>query len=92
MKHNSTDGAKVGKLYDEAETPYQRVLESGALALEQRERLQRLYRSLIPVRLLDDIQRQEKNMWATEQRSPKKEGVGKPTHEASRSFLGNIVH
>ena len=42
LKHKSREGAKVRKVYDEARTPYQRLLHSGALPAEKRERRERL--------------------------------------------------
>jgi hypothetical protein len=73
LKHKSREGAKVRKVYDEARTPYQRVLESGALEPEQRESLERLYRSLSPVRLLDDIERELQKLWAMAEHPERKE-------------------
>ena len=73
LKHKSREGAKVRKVYDEARTPYQRVLETGALTPGQRESLERLYRSLSPVRLLGDIEREQQKLWALAEHPERKE-------------------
>jgi len=52
LKHKSRQGAKVRKVYDEARTPYRRLLESSVLPPERGEALGQLYRSLNPARLL----------------------------------------
>ena len=73
LKHKSREGAKVRKVYDEAKTPYQRVLETGALTPGQRESLERLYRSLSPVRLLGDIEREQQKLWSLAEHPERKE-------------------
>jgi hypothetical protein len=61
------DGAKVKKRYDEAKTPYQRLLASGALDGDEhaakREELARLYASLNPARLLRQIDEALEALW-----------------------------
>ena len=64
LKHKSRQGAKVRKVYDEATTPYHRLLRSGVLTPEAREALDRLYRSLNPVRLHEQIDRHLKLLWS----------------------------
>jgi hypothetical protein len=73
LKHKSREGAKVRKVYDEAKTPYQRVLETGALTPGQRESLERLYRSLSPVRLLGDIEREQQKLWSLAEHPERKQ-------------------
>lgn len=59
----SRQGAKVHKVYDEAQTPYQRLLKSGALnALKQTE-LAAVYQGLNPVRLLKQINDNLDQLW-----------------------------
>ncbi|MCL4535914.1 MAG: glycosyltransferase [Bacteroidetes bacterium] len=48
---------KVRRIYDPAQTPYQRLLATNALGDTQRQSLEQLYRSINPVQLLADIQR-----------------------------------
>ena len=73
LKHKSREGAKVRKVYDEARTPYQRLLESGALSAEERERLEKLYHSLSPVRLLENINRELEKLWSMAKHPERKE-------------------
>jgi hypothetical protein len=49
-------GAKLRKTYDQAATPYQRLLSSGVLTDAQRARLARLYPVLNPVDLRTQIE------------------------------------
>ena len=44
-------GAKVRKVFDQAATPYRRLLASGALSRAESDRLQRTYSALNPVKL-----------------------------------------
>jgi len=73
LKHKSRQGARVRKVYDEARTPYQRLLESDVLTPERREALERLYRSLNPVRLREQINRQLERLWPLAQYPERKE-------------------
>lgn len=50
-------GAKVYKKYDEAKTPYQRLLKSGILKKKQREKLHKIYESWNPMRLIKKIRK-----------------------------------
>lgn len=55
------DGARVVKRYDEPRTPYQRLLESGVLAEDERRRLEARLRGLNPLALrrrIDELLRQ----------------------------------
>jgi hypothetical protein len=46
LKEKTREGAKVRKRYEEAKTPYQRVLESPKVPKAVKERLQRRYEQL----------------------------------------------
>src|SRR6266571_1285800 len=48
-------GDKVRRKWDEAQTPYQRLLATGVLSQEQRERLQTLYEQINPLILRQEI-------------------------------------
>ena len=64
LQHKSRQGAKVRKMYHEARTPYQRLLESDVLTSPQRrETLMRLYHSLNPMRLREQVNRQQERLW-----------------------------
>lgn len=56
-------GARVTKRYDRAQTPYQRLLASGVLTLDQRHALDTLYRTLNPVALRTQIQEILRRVW-----------------------------
>src|SRR5205807_1129125 len=45
------NGAKVRKTYDEAKTPYQRVLESPHVSDEEKRRLTEFYQTLNPAKI-----------------------------------------
>ena len=51
LKSKSRDGAKVTKKYDNAKTPYRRVLESGILSEEEELQLEKIYLSINPAQL-----------------------------------------
>jgi hypothetical protein len=56
-------GARVHKVYDEARTPYQRLVTSGVLDEAQQEELERLYQGLNPVRLQAQIDAALEKLW-----------------------------
>jgi hypothetical protein len=56
LKEKTRVGGKVHRVYNEARTPYQRVLASGVLTRKQREQLEARYRALNPVALWRQIQ------------------------------------
>jgi hypothetical protein len=55
LVHKERVGSKVRKLYDEAATPYQRVLTSGVLTAAEIARVNRTYLVLNPVQLRSKI-------------------------------------
>lgn len=57
------DGAKVHKIFDMAQTPYQRLLASGVLAEEQKQALSSIYEALNPVTLLKQIEQESMHLW-----------------------------
>jgi IS30 family transposase len=57
------DGAKVTKRYDQAKTPYQRVLDSPDVAEEVKTRLRAIYPSLNPAALLRQIETRQQPLW-----------------------------
>lgn len=70
LRHKTRHGAKVRKVYDTARTPYQRLLESGALSEEQRARLATTYNSLNPRQLLRYIDEHLDRIWSLAERNP----------------------
>jgi len=59
----SRNGAKVHRVYDIAQTPYQRLLKSGALTEEKRRELEVVYTALNPVTLLRQIRQTVEYLW-----------------------------
>jgi hypothetical protein len=75
-------GSKVRKRYDQARTPYQRLLESGMLVPEQRARLEANYRRLNPVKLRAEIERELERLWELRERPKEtKDGLAGGTKE-----------
>ena len=56
-------GAKVHKVYDIAQTPYQRLLKSGVLTDSKKAELATIYQGLNPVRLLRQINSNLDQLW-----------------------------
>jgi hypothetical protein len=57
------DGAKVSRTYDDARTPFQRLLTAGVLDAAGRERLEGFYQALDPVRLLQQLECLQDALW-----------------------------
>lgn len=56
-------GARVYKVYDQARTPYQRLLASGVLSLDKNLALANMYETLNPVALLRQIRKEQEHLW-----------------------------
>jgi hypothetical protein len=56
-------GARVHKIYETAQTPYQRLLKSGVLSREKDVELASIYRGLNPVLLLKQINDNLETLW-----------------------------
>jgi hypothetical protein len=56
-------GPRVRRQYEVAQTPFQRVVASGVLAADTRERLEGIYRALDPVRLLRQLETLQDALW-----------------------------
>lgn len=63
LKEKIRVDGKVKKVYDTAQTPYQRVLASPDVSAEIKQKLQELYLTLNPVKLHDTIQKQLDRLW-----------------------------
>lgn len=71
------DGSKVVKRYDEAKTPYQRLMGAGVLDPDKQAELERLFRSLNPVQLRAEIDAALDELWKLAERPAGANGVGK---------------
>lgn len=54
---------KLRRQWDQAQTPYQRLVASGTLAPEQQERLAALYASTNPRQLREEIYQAVERLW-----------------------------
>jgi hypothetical protein len=77
-------GAKVVKRYDEARTPYQRLIESGVLGPEQRVALALRYERLNPVKLREQIELELDKLWELREK-PKAERTARPRSEKAEN-------
>lgn len=66
----SRHGAKVHKVYDTAQTPYQRLLRSRVLTEEKRKELEAIYAALNPVTLLRQVRETVEHLWTLAERLP----------------------
>jgi hypothetical protein len=58
------DGARTHRVYDRAQTPYQRLCATGVLAPETRRELEAFYQSLNPLQLRRQLERELDRLWA----------------------------
>jgi len=61
----TVDGDKVHRKWDQAQTPYQRLLATGVLSQEQQARLQALYEQTNPLLLREEIYAGLDVLWTT---------------------------
>ena len=85
LQHKTRHGAKVHKVYDNAQTPYQRVLESKVLTREQRETLSLQYQKLNPVQLLSHINQTLGQLWKLAEYPQHKQASVTPIYDATRA-------
>jgi len=57
------EGAKVTKKYDKAKTPYQRLMLSSHITLDEKNKLKQQYNQLDPVELLKKLVDLQNNFW-----------------------------
>ncbi len=65
LREKTVEGDKVRRKWDEAQTPYQRLLATGVLSQEQQQRLQTLYEQTNPLLLRDEIYAGLDALWDT---------------------------
>jgi len=63
LKSRFRHGARVHKVYDTAQTPYQRLKASGILEAAEVEKLERLYRNLNPIWLKRQMEAAQEQLW-----------------------------
>ena len=86
LKRKTRHGAKVHKVYDTAQTPYQRLLKSGVLSAQQTDALAKLYQTLNPVRLLAHINQALEQLWALAVYPDQKRTWVTPSYEATNAL------
>ena len=74
-------GAKVHKVYETAQTPYQRLLQSGVLSEAKQAEMAATYHGLNPVKLLKQINSNLEQLWRLAQRPAI---LGNYNYEATR--------
>jgi hypothetical protein len=74
-------GAKVNKVYDTAQTPYQRLRETGVLSEIKEQELAATYHRLNPVQLLKQINGHLEQLWRLAQYPA---SLGNRNHDATR--------
>jgi hypothetical protein len=75
------NGAKVHKVYETAQTPYQRLLQSGVLSEVKRAEMTATYHGLNPVLLLKQINSNLEQLWQLAQRPA---SLGNRNYDATR--------
>ena len=63
LQSKTRHGAKVHKVYDAAQTPYQRLLTTGMMDETRKKDLERYYRGTNPVWLKTEIEATLKQLW-----------------------------
>jgi hypothetical protein len=66
----SRQGAHVHKVYDEAQTPYSRLIKSGVLTEDQKQVLADIYNALNPVALIEQIAQGQRKLAKLGERTP----------------------
>lgn len=63
LQTKQREGSKVRRTYDQAQTPMQRLLASGALSPKKQQELLRITEALDPLRLLQQLEHLQKALW-----------------------------
>ena len=82
LRSKSRCGAKVHKVYETAQTPYQRLLRSGVLGETGRTEMAATYHALNPVLVLKHINGTLEQLWRLAERHPT---IGNRNYEATRT-------
>lgn len=70
-------GAKAYRMYDTAQTPYRRVLKSGAISEASKTQINSTYAHLNPVSLLKQINENVEHLWQLRDRHPGENNMSK---------------
>jgi len=77
LEYKTRHGARVHKVYDTAQTPYQRLLKAGILTEAKQQELAVIYHGLNPVILLKQINENLERLWAMAEHPVNQQGKGK---------------
>src|SRR5262249_26207104 len=66
------DGARAHRVYDRAQTPYQRLTAAGVLSADTRAELDALYHRLNPLRLRRDLEAALDRLWTLAAPDPRR--------------------
>jgi hypothetical protein len=66
------EGARAHRVYDRAQTPYQRLCATGVLSAERRRELETLYQNLNPLQLRRDLERELQRLWTLAAPDPRR--------------------
>jgi hypothetical protein len=76
----------VHRVYDRAQTPYQRLCAAGVLSSDKRRELEALYQTLNPLRLRRDLEAALDRLWALAAPDPRRaQGEIKITNSSLKS-------
>ncbi len=81
LRSKTRNGAKVHKVYETAQTPYQRLLQSGVLSETMRTDMAATYHGLNPVLLLKQINSNLEKLWRLAERPAT---LGNRNYDATR--------
>ena len=77
LVHKTRHGAKVHKVYDTAQTPYQRLLSAGILTEAKQQELAATYHRLNPALLLRQTNENLEHLWTMARHPTTQPGKGK---------------
>jgi hypothetical protein len=63
LLHKTRAGARTRRVYDQAQTPFQRLCAAGVLPAAQREALTTLYHQINPLQLRRNLERALEQLW-----------------------------
>lgn len=84
-------GGKIKRTYDSPKTPYQRVLELGALNAKEKARLAALYQSLNPAALKRSIENQQTLLYKLYERKQRGQVAGMMKKQTPRSVSSLMI-
>lgn len=64
LQSKTRQGARTHRVYDRAQTPYQRLCAAGVLSADKRQELETLYQRLNPLKLRRDLEAELDRLWA----------------------------